>query len=117
MLLPCQRMSPSISVEQASSGARRQTSTVSPFSIGDARFATMHFALEREADFVFQVVIPTHRFLFRSVSVHDGFVVDTIFSDLVFGRFSHRIASRIRRTEVRPMSNRRAISALLTPVR
>ncbi len=117
MFRPCQRMSTSISVEQASSGARRRTSTVSPFFDRGREVRDDALCLEREADFVFQVVIPTHRFLFRSVSVHDGFVVDTVFSDLVFGRFSHRFASRIRRTEVRPMSNRRAISALLTPVR
>lgn len=31
------------SVEQASSGARRRTSTVSPFLSGETSFATMHF--------------------------------------------------------------------------
>jgi hypothetical protein len=69
--------------------------------------------LEREADFVFQVVIPTHRFLFRSVSVHDGFVMDAVFADRVFGSLSHRLASRIRRTEVRAVRIRTIIVSLV----
>ena len=45
--------------------------------------------LERETDFVFQVVMPPHHLLFRSVGVHDGFVVNTVFPDRVFlGSFS-----------------------------
>src|ERR1700683_5587199 len=42
--------------------------------------------------------------------------MDAVFADRVFGQLSHHFTSRIRRTDVRPMSNRRAISALLTPV-
>ncbi len=45
-----------------------------------------------------------------------GLVMDAVFPDRVFGRLSHRFAPRIRRTDVRPMFDRQAISALLTPV-
>src|SRR5581483_12012275 len=72
--------------------------------------------LERETDFAFQVVIPTRGLLIWT-GIDDGFVVDTVFPDRVFSGFLHRFGSRTRRTEVRPICSRRAISDLLTPAR
>ena len=69
------------------------------------------------SDFVFEIVIPAHGLLFRPIGVHDGLVVDAVFPDRVFLRFFHDFAARMRRTEVRPIPRRRAISALLTPAR
>jgi hypothetical protein len=43
--------------------------------------------------------------------------VDSIFPDRVFSRSVHGYGPRTRRTEVRPMLSRRAISDLLTPAR
>src|SRR5664279_6388645 len=72
--------------------------------------------LERESDFVFQVVIPAQGLLFRS-GIHDSFIVDSVLPDRVLSGVLHRIASRTRRMEVRPICSRRAISDLLTPAR
>ncbi len=45
MVRPCQRISTSMSPEQASSGAMRWTSTVCPFLSGEATLGAMHRAL------------------------------------------------------------------------
>jgi hypothetical protein len=45
MVRPCQRMSTSMSAEQASSGAIPWTSTVSPFRSGETTLAAMHLAI------------------------------------------------------------------------
>src|SRR5262249_24636182 len=45
------------------------------------------FCLKREAEFIFQIVVPPHGLLFRPVSVYDGFVVDSIFADTIFSGF------------------------------
>src|ERR1700694_3444644 len=45
--------------------------------------------LEGEPHFVFQVVIPTQSMLFRSISVHDDFVVDSVFAEGVFLGLCH----------------------------
>ena len=47
----------------------------------DLRSQTLR--LERETDFVFQVVIPAQRLLIRS-GIDDSFVVDSVFPDRVF---------------------------------
>src|SRR5438477_10034865 len=70
--------------------------------------------LEWKTDFAFQVVIPAQGLLFRS-GIDDSFVVDSVFPDRVFSGFLHRFGPRMRRTEVRPICSRRAISDLLTP--
>src|SRR5664279_2265125 len=71
---------------------------------------------ERETDLAFQVVIPAHC-LFIRTGIDDRFVVDAVFPLRVpLGSF-HDVAPRIRRTEVRPIRTRRAISDLLTPAR
>ncbi len=44
MVRPCQRISTSMSLGQASSGAMRWTSTVSPFLSGDTTLETMYLA-------------------------------------------------------------------------
>src|SRR5437763_1386526 len=74
-------------------------------------------SLKGERQFSFQIVVPAHRFLFRSVGIHNRFFVYAIFTNRIFGGLLHRLASSIRRTDVRPMCSRRAISALLTPAR
>src|ERR1700691_5885928 len=96
---------------------RRHTPDFDSVPLAERRddFGSDALGLERESDFVIEIVIPAHRLLFRPVSVHDGLVVDAVFPDRVFLRFFHGFAARIRRTEVRPISSRRAISALLTP--
>ena len=98
---------------------RRHTPYFDSVSLAERRddFGSDAFGLEGESDFVIEIVIPAHRLLFRPVGVHDGLVVDAVFPDRIFLRFFHSFASRIRRTEVRPIRNRRAISALLTPAR
>src|SRR5437764_1231060 len=70
--------------------------------------------LEWKTDFAFQVVIPAQGLLFRS-GIDDSFVVNSVFADRVFSGFLHRFGPRTRRTEVRPICGRRAISDLLTP--
>src|SRR5437667_9264354 len=49
-----------------------------------------HFGLglDRESDFVLQVVIPVQGLLLRSVSVHDDFVLDAVLSEGSFLRFA-----------------------------
>jgi hypothetical protein len=69
--------------------------------------------LERETDFVFQIVI-TSSGLFIRPGIDDRFAVDAVFPDRVFSGSVHRFGPRTRRTEVRPISSRRAISDLLT---
>src|SRR4029434_74498 len=73
--------------------------------------------LKRESDFVVEVAMPTHHLLFRPIGVGDGFVVDPVLPDRVSLGSLHDFAPRIRRTEVRPICTRRAISDLLTPAR
>src|ERR1700730_4046783 len=114
---PCHRISTSISVVQASSGVIRWTSTLSPLPERRSDFRSDARGLKRELDFVIEVAMPPHDQFFRSISVRDGVVVDSTFPDRVLLWLLHDFASRIRRTEVRPISNRRAISALLMPAR
>src|SRR2546428_324903 len=73
--------------------------------------------LKRKLYFVIEVAMPSHDLLFRPIGVRDGFVVDSVLSDGIFLGFLHDFAPRIRRTDVRPIRNRRAISDLLTPAR
>jgi hypothetical protein len=44
MFRPCHRIRTSMSLAQASSGARRRTSTISPFLSRETTFGAMHFA-------------------------------------------------------------------------
>ena len=37
--------------------------------------------LERESDFVVQVAMPAHGLLFRSISVHDNFILDSVLAE------------------------------------
>ena len=61
--------------------------------------------------------MPSPDLLFRPIGVGDGFVVDAVFPlRISLGSF-HDFAPRIRRTEVRPICTRRAISDLLIPAR
>ena len=46
--------------------------------------------LEWEMDLVFEVVIPAHGLFFRTVSVDDRFVLDTLFPNGIFSAFGHR---------------------------
>src|SRR4051794_39278536 len=69
---------------------------------------------ERETDLAFQVVIPAHCLLFRT-SIDDRFVLDAVFPHRISP--FHDFAVRMRRTEVRPICRRRAISDLLMPAR
>src|SRR5271170_6957461 len=117
ILRPCQRISTSMSAGQTSSGAIPRYFDSVSFAERRDDFGSDALGLEGESDFVIEIVIPAHRLLFRPVGVHDGLVVDAVFPDRVLLRFLHGLASRIRRTEVRPICNRRAISALLTPAR
>src|ERR1700722_8909082 len=77
--------------------------------------------LKRESDFVLQVVVPTHGLLLRAISIHHNLIVDSLLPHRVPFEFCHCsyfcLAARIRRTEVRPMFRRRAISDLLMPAR
>ena len=58
-----------------------------------------HFGLglDRESDFVLQVVIPAQGLLLRSVSVHDEFVLDAVLSEGILFTFRHRRHSSFRR--------------------
>src|SRR5262249_50706067 len=69
---------------------------------------------ERETDSAFQIVIPAHC-LFIRTGIDDSFVVDAIFPDRISLGSSHDFAPRMRRTAVRPICRRRAISDLLMP--
>ena len=40
------------------------------------------------------LLVQAHRLLFRSVSVHDDFVVDSVFPYGIFGWFLHRASGR-----------------------
>src|SRR5215471_20267019 len=72
--------------------------------------------LEGETDLAFQIVVPAQCLLFRA-GIDDGFVVDAVFPDRVSLGPLHSFAPKIRRTDVRPIRTRRAISDLLTPAR
>jgi hypothetical protein len=62
--------------------------------------------------------MPANDLLFWPVGIRDGFVMNSVLADRIFGWFLHGcFADSIRRTEVRPISRRRAISALLIPAR
>src|ERR1039458_3542197 len=115
MLRFCHRINTSMSRSQASSGAMPRTATASPLPERRYEFGSDALGLKREPDFVFQVVVPSHGLLFRPICVRDGFVVNSVLSDRVFVGLFHGFAFRIRRTEVRPIRSRRAISALRTP--
>lgn len=98
ILRPCQRISMSMSAEQAPYAALRQC-----LPCGAARpLWEDALGLEGESDFVVEIVIPAHRLLFWPVSVHDGLVVDAVFPDRILLRFFHGFAARMRHTEVRP---------------
>ena len=71
---------------------------------------------ERETDLAFQMVVPAHCLLFRT-GINDRFALDAVSPDRISLGPIHNFASRIRRTEVRPICTRRAISDLLTPAR
>ena len=70
-----------------------------------------------ESDFVIEVAMPSHDLLFGPIGVGDGFVVNAILPNRISLGSLHDFCPRIRRTEVRPICTRRAISDLLTPVR
>ena len=72
--------------------------------------------LERETDLAFQIVIPAHCLLIRT-GIDDSLVVNAVLPHRVSLGSFHDFAPRIRRTEVRPIWTRRAISDLLTPAR
>src|SRR5437870_29693 len=62
------------------------------FEEGRNRLDGDTLGLERESDFVLQVVIPAHGLLLRSIGIHDGFVLDSGLSHGVpfgFGHGSH----------------------------
>jgi hypothetical protein len=107
------RTSTSMSCTQTSSGAM-MTSTASPFLRGETTFAVRHFAWNGNRLLFFQAVIPAQDLPFRS-GIDDSFVVDSVFPNRVLLGFLHRLGPRTRRTEVRPICSRRAISDLLTP--
>ena len=94
---------------------RRHTPHFDSVSFAERRddFGSDALGLEGESDFVIEIVIPAHRLLFRPVGVHDGLVMDAIFPDRVFLQFFHGFAFRMRRSDVRPICNRREISDLL----
>jgi len=97
---------------------RRHAHDLDDFTFPEGRDDLHSQALrpEGKTDFVFQVVIPAQGLLFRS-SIDDSFVVDSVFADRVFAGFFSLLRPQKRRTEVRPISSRRAISDLLTPAR
>ena len=70
----------------------------------------------KEAIDAFQIVIPAHCLLIRT-GIDDSLVVNAVLPHRVSLGSFHDFAPRIRRTEVRPICTRRAISDLLTPAR
>ena len=45
-----------------------------------------HLCLEREADLIFQIVVPAHGLFLGSIGIHDDFLVDTLLPDgIAFG--------------------------------
>ena len=70
-----------MSLAQASSGAMARTSTVSPFEEGRNHLGRDTLGLERESDFALQVAMPAHGLLFRSISVHDNFILDSVLAE------------------------------------
>ena len=84
-------MSTSMSAEQASSGAMPWTSTVSRLPERRDDVGSDALGLKWESDFVIEVVIPPHDLLFRPISVHDGFVVNSVLSDGVSLGFLHAV--------------------------
>ena len=61
--------------------------------------------------------MPSHDLLFWPIGIGDDFVMDAVLSVRVSAGSLHDFTPRIRRTEVRPIRTRRAISDLLTPAR
>jgi hypothetical protein len=92
------------------------TLTISSFLSGETTFALRHFAWSGKTDFVFQIAIPAQGLLVWS-GIDNGFVVDSVLPNEISLASVHDFAARIRRTEVRPICNRRAISDWLTPAR
>src|SRR5581483_1118656 len=107
LLRPCQWICTSMSAVQASSGAKRWFT----LEEGRNRLGSATFGLEREADFVLQVVIPAQGLLLRPIRVHNGFVLDTVLSNWISFGLLHHFAATMRRTDARSICNRRAISA------
>jgi hypothetical protein len=72
---------------------RRHTSYFDSVSLAERRddFGSDALGMERESDFVIEIVIPAHRLLFRPVGVHDGLAVDAVFPERVFLRFFSRL--------------------------
>lgn len=97
---------------------RRHAHDLNGFTFPERRddLRSQALRLEREADLAFQVVLPAQGLLFRS-GIVDRFVVDAVFPNRVFSGFLHPFGTRTRRTEVRPICSRRAISDLLAPAR
>src|SRR5260370_24680481 len=73
-------------------------------------FRTDARGLKRELDFVIEVAMPPYDQFFRSISVRHAVVVASSFPDWVFLWCPHDLVSRMRRTDVLPISNRHADS-------
>ena len=111
MVRPCQRISTSMSAEQASSGAIRSSSTVSPFVSGETTLGAMHLACSGNQNFVIEVVIPSHDLLFRPISVHNQALLRDrssrtgsflgLFTTLFLGLRYHESASGIAKSDWR----------------
>jgi len=78
-------------VTNSGNSATKSASDFDDLSLSEWRddLGSEALGLEGEPHFVFQVVIPAQSLLFRSVSVHDGFVVDSVFPDRVSLGFRH----------------------------
>ncbi len=75
----------------------------------------MHPAWNGNRIFI-QAAMPPRDLLFRPVGVRDGFIVNSVLADQVFGWLVYGCASdSMRQTEVCPIFSPRAIPALLTP--
>ena len=83
----------------------------------ETSLVTRALGLKRESDLVVEVAMPAHDLLFWPIGVGDGFVVNAVLPDGISLGSLHDFSLRIRRTEVRPICTRRAISDLLTPAR
>ena len=57
------------------------TSTDSPLSQRRDYFGSDAFCLEREADLVFQIVVPAHGLFLGPIGIHDDFLVDALLPD------------------------------------
>ncbi len=87
------------------------TSTISPLWRGETTFAAMHLVWNGKL-----ICFPdsnTSSSPALPVRIDDSFVEDALFPNRIFGRLFHRFTVSMRRTDVRPISSRRAISALL----